>query len=951
MTETSSLLTTYSIPNPYQVTALPPAVSPLSNGHAFAKPSPPNVAEEEYTIKCICGYDDDDGNTVFCEKCDTWQHIECFYHQKPVPEIHLCIDCAPKETFGDINPEKARERQRRARELLDGGGDRRVKKPASKTHKKKHRDTLPTNGLPNGWTNHERQDSLPNGRDQPPPAKKPKTSHRPSGSVASLNGESRKRAHSNVQSYPSPSKSPQESYRYPVIPQYTSDFLDLYERDEGSTDAKDNEYTIKASQHISRRKADHSLAATLSKDTQNDKNFLVKLGSEWDERALPSIEIETLRGKDPEAEGKCPVWKLLRLRSGVSKNTIVGEVRGQVGMLEEYSNQVFGPNRWKDLSHPDPFVFFHPLTSIYIDSRRSGTPFRYIRRSCDPNVTMRSYLTADDQVHHCFVANQDLPAGTELTATWYVPNHMRIDSTRDDKEDLYPEHVEYFSRILANFGDCACALSKCRLDSYDRRSSMKPPEVPKAGPGRKKKTKPKHAISPLSTGQATNSRAGSETVKGQEEDDDQRSTSGSSRNDVQSRDNTPQGGALLDEPPVLGNGLTAREMRKIQALEKASETRTQKVEKKQKKRPSAASTLNTPTATTSKQLGSTFAGDNKRASISPPPVRALKDISNHSTPSKVVPRPSRPAYVSKSIQTDPEPCIVTPSPFKRRKFCTPTQRLLKILMQQRVESQTSPIDAGSESIALRETSQDVEMKDATTSISTTSSAKSSPGLRETSPQANTATSAQRPMPSQAAHTHTVHSMFRTPAPRLSLSTLPPVPVFSSSMSSTTPGATSVTETPTVVTPAALQSPGIPGLPTASTSGSMSLVSPSPAKKKLSLGDYMKRKESSTPSAERSSLNLPDYAESGRERTVSESKSESEAKESSISPADIAQAKAADNEQAIEDTPMGDSPMPLLEKSSEVAKQDADNGQAANNVQQMLSSLQKQMHNKQDLGHI
>lgn len=948
MTEISSLLTTYSIPNSYPVTALAAAVSPLPNGHALAKPSPPNIVEEEYTIKCICGYDDDDGNTVFCEKCDTWQHILCFYHQKSVPDIHLCIDCAPKETFSDINPEKARERQRRARELLDGGGDRKVKKPASKTHKKKHRDTLPTNGLPNGWSNHERQDSLSNGRDQPPPAKKPKTSHRPSGSIVSLNGESRKRAHSNVQSYPSPSKSPQEAYRYPLIPQYTSDFLALYERDEGNADAKENEYTLKASQHISRRKADPSLAVSQNKDVQNDKNFLYKLGSDWDERSLPSIEIETRQGKEIDPEGKSPVWKLLRLRSGVSKNTIVGEVRGQVGMLDEYSNQVFGPNRWKDLQHPDPFVFFHPLTSIYIDSRRSGTPFRYIRRSCDPNVTMRSYLTADDQVHHCFVANQDLPAGTELTATWYVPNHMRIDSTRDDKEDLYPEHVEYFSRILANFGDCACALSKCRLDSYDRRSSMKPPEIPKIGPGRKKKSKPKHAISPLSTGQATNSRAGSETIKGQEEEDDQKSTSGSSRNDAQSRDNTPQGGALLDEPPVLGNGLTAREMRKIQALEKASETRTQKVEKKQKKRPSAASAINTPTATTSKQLGSMSAGENKRTSISPPPMRALKDISNHSTPSKA-PKVSRPAYVSKSIQTDPEPCIVTPPPFKKRKFCTPTQRLLKILMQQRVECQILSVDSKTENVSGSDYAQDVEMKDAMTSISTSSSTKSSPTLRERSPNADRTTISQGPLPSQAAHTHAMHGLFRAPAPRLNLSTLPPVPIFTNT-SATTPGSVSMTETPSVATPSASQSPDLFGAPSATALGSSSLVNPSPAKKKLSLGDYMRRKESSTPSAEKPSLLSSEYPESGRGRTVSDTISESDGKANVIPAADVAQAKSADNEQAIEDTPMSDGPVAPSMKSIEVTKQDQSNNAATPSVQNMLSSLQ-QMHNKQDLGDI
>lgn len=113
---------------------------------------------------------------------------------------------------------------------------------------------------------------------------------------------------------------------------------------------------------------------------------------------------------------------------------------------------------------------------------------------------------------------------------------------------------------------------------------------------------------------------------------------------------------------------------------------------------------------------------------------------------------------------------------------------------------------------------------------------------------------------------------------------------------------------------------------------------------------MRRKESSTPSAEKSSLNLPDYSESGRERTVSETKSESEAKEVAIPPADIAQAKAVENEQAVEDTPMSDGPAPAADQPPEAIKQDPANVQAATNVQHVLSSLQ-QMHNKQDLGHI
>lgn len=258
-------------------------------------------------------------------------------------------------------------------------------------------------------------------------------------------------------------------------------------------------------------------------------------------------------------------------------------------------------------------------------------------------------------------------------------------------------------------------------------------------------------------------------------------------------------------------------------------------------------------------------------------------------------------------------------------------------MQQRAECKAASVNEDVESVSPRGCSEDVEMKDATTSISASTSTKSSPTLRETSPKSDTSPNIQGPLPSQAAHTYTVPSLFRTPAPRLSLSTLPPVPTF------TTVSSTTLSDTPIVATPSALQSPGV--------AGPGSLVNPSPAKKKLSLGDYMKRKESSTtPSLERTSMNLPEFSDSGKERTNSESRSESDTKDTAIPADDITRAKAADNEQAIEDVTMSDVPTAALRASPEVTKQDPGSNPVATNVQHMLSSLQ-QMRNKQDLGNI
>lgn len=90
------------------------------------------IEEEPYTINCICEYSDDDGNTILCERCDTWQHIECYYsgHVEDASREdfdHLCTDCNPRP----VDAVNATERQRTQRESVQ----QRNKRP-NKQHKR-----------------------------------------------------------------------------------------------------------------------------------------------------------------------------------------------------------------------------------------------------------------------------------------------------------------------------------------------------------------------------------------------------------------------------------------------------------------------------------------------------------------------------------------------------------------------------------------------------------------------------------------------------------------------------------------------------------------------------------------------------------------------------------------------------------------------------------------------
>ncbi len=83
-------------------------IGSISTSHTLDEDKDPRKdlnTDKDYIIKCICGFENDYGNTVYCERCDTWQHTECYYHDENGVVLtkdvlrsidHLCADCKPE---------------------------------------------------------------------------------------------------------------------------------------------------------------------------------------------------------------------------------------------------------------------------------------------------------------------------------------------------------------------------------------------------------------------------------------------------------------------------------------------------------------------------------------------------------------------------------------------------------------------------------------------------------------------------------------------------------------------------------------------------------------------------------------------------------------------------------------------------------------------------------------
>ncbi|WPG99542.1 Hypothetical protein R9X50_00235900 [Acrodontium crateriforme] len=611
-------------------------VSPMDDAH-----------EDDGQISCFCGFADDDGNTVACDLCNRWQHTTCYYPQydgRDLPDElqHFCVECRPKP----FNAEAARARQQQKRDRhhsLSNGTKRQV----TKSHKKKVKDqsnTTLTNGWPLDKARHDRNSASP--RDQPPPAKRPKTSHRPSESISKP--LSRKR-NASVANNRSSSQSPDRPSEY-----YSSEYLRTCKDDDWApADANlynDIKVTNKLSQWLHMSDEDFQ-----KEHGQGKGDLLMRWDGDLDD--IPGkAQIEIMDGHDLHENPELPSFKAVTVKEPVASGAYIGELRGHVGFTAQYKEDP--SNRWASLRHPEPFVFLHPSLHIYVDARNEGTDLRYVRRSCRPNAKLQVLITDSTNYHFCFMATEEIHPGMEVAVAWDTQDSIYRASNGISSKEM--DHLStWVSNVLANCGPCACNINgiECFMARFDRRGRDDEPPLLKVPKTKRKKAN--HHVSPLNT-HTVNSRSGSEVRRGDGDDEptDSRSVSGSGGGSA-SRDITPNthysaNGSLSNVPE-----LSERERKKLakeeEMFKRQEEERTGRQGKK--KRSSAGSNLNTPSATSTssaKQVKYTDSGTARQSGLPakrPGRPKGSSSRASANRASKVVPL-SKPVYVDADTQCD-----------------------------------------------------------------------------------------------------------------------------------------------------------------------------------------------------------------------------------------------------------------------------------------------------------
>ena len=561
-----------------------------------------------------------------------------------------------------------------------------IKRQAPKNHKKKIKEPGYTNGWPLDKTRHDRNSASP--RDQPPPSKRPKTSHRPSDSInnASAKGHSRKRTVSNVKDRRSLSRSPEI-----FIDIYSPEFIKAYHEDD---------WTVTDANLFASIAVTNALSEWLSAPDDRFRELhpnCVKneLLMRWDG------ELDDIPGKAQIAvaddgdsrvkyeDGSQPIWKYVTVREPVASGGYIGELKGHVGFKDEYLDDP--ANRWYSLRHPEPFVFFHPKLPVCIDARNEGTELRYVRRSCKPNAKLQILVTDQTDYRFCFMATKQIDPGEEVAVGWETSNSVpdlfqRLEGGNEISGNHLQQLTSWVSTALSNCGPCACRDPECLMTRFDRRNlpgedGAQVERMPKA-----RKRKPGQHISPIDT--HVNSRSGSENRR-VDPDDDPTDSSGSGGRGSASRDITPNTHYSHTGSAAPRSEMSERERKKFEREEAIFRRQEEEKHGKQgkKKRHSGGSSVNTPSATTSKQHSSSShyvnAGTAKQSGLpSAKPGRRPK-ASNHSSPTKTIVRTvkrPKPDYVDSSVQCDMDKeevelrqQILIP----RKPFLSNTQRLLQ----------------------------------------------------------------------------------------------------------------------------------------------------------------------------------------------------------------------------------------------------------------------------------
>ncbi|KAL7271963.1 SET domain-containing protein 3 [Rhizina undulata] len=541
--------------NPTITLRTPGPSQPPSLANSTATPDEADDSAGE--IDCICEIQEDDGYTICCDHCRTWQHFACLAIAKDnVPAEWFCTKCRPRPVDVQKAKDLQRQRQEQARK------SHKKKRTTTSSHKKKESNSNGTNGTSKTNTEKTTAQALgkpPSPREGPPTTSR-KRAHR--GSVAYSNdttganvGSAASPAHAIFSDRNGDGESDTDFER--PSKQYKYEYTDIT--------AGPDRYSNEIRPYII------AMVQSLSNPITSPHNEDIKRYSPeaFESIAFPKISVHSL--PDSFKQYHEHRW-YLKIDGACAKGKPVAVYRGEIGLQEAYKKDSI--NQYSQYNHPKAHVLFHPNLEIYIDGRRWGSDARFARRSCRPNLSVHTIVVENSGIHFGLYAAECLKPGSEITVGWDFsgsPEARRIIKNGFNLQGItlaeLKEAARWAETLTGKMGNCACIggndcylIKLKKIGGLDDSSSAKQPIT--NGNGRKQRPRRNTSTESNASGLSKEPSPDRMWIDGVDEDDDTRSVSvASSKGKPNSRDLTPSN---VQDTAVEAAEMTGREARKFQ---------------------------------------------------------------------------------------------------------------------------------------------------------------------------------------------------------------------------------------------------------------------------------------------------------------------------------------------------------------------------------------------------
>ncbi|CAO3589253.1 unnamed protein product [Absidia cylindrospora] len=381
-------------------------------------------------IQCICELTEDDGFTIQCDRCLTWQHAYCMnINQNNIPDRYLCDNCVKlissttPSTSAHTLSNGGKDTQRSASKLVNSGStDLELENNNKPSPTKRKEEKLKPNGSTQSFSNkpnaHSKRSrdllslddyssASSNGRDSSTnpsstgkattTVKKPKLSKRISVPKRSLqrnmmmmvDSEQDLMTKATTKLHATTKK---DKYQPTNLNTVKSKFV--YEVIEETRDRWKQSSKWKSQPW--RPMASGSTTTTTTQHHSNKKlhygPFTVMDTISLQQSSSTNIAIRSLPKQQHHHHHRSS-YKLRKAAfadTPLHANTFLLEAHGEMVLKSEYKFDA--TNNYSLLGTSCAHVLFYPTIDLCIDGRRLGNDTRHFRRSCHPNAELRTMI-------------------------------------------------------------------------------------------------------------------------------------------------------------------------------------------------------------------------------------------------------------------------------------------------------------------------------------------------------------------------------------------------------------------------------------------------------------------------------------------------------------------------------------------------------------------------------